>query len=112
LGVKAGEGSHLPQVAVSSAATVVHHCSCINVAMGPRRVVRVLYRVVSLYVCVCVACAVANRILSVGDSGRASLLATFFDDPSKTFTRASTRGFVIHTGRRKGVRIRLPAVPL
>jgi uridine phosphorylase len=46
---------------------------------------------------------VANRILSVGDSGRASLLATFFDDPSKTFTRASTRGFVIHTGRRKGV---------
>ncbi|ELR21379.1 uncharacterized protein ACA1_183130 [Acanthamoeba castellanii str. Neff] len=46
---------------------------------------------------------VANRILSVGDSGRAALLATFFDDPSKTFTRASTRGFVIHTGRRKGV---------
>jgi uridine phosphorylase len=49
--------------------------------------------------------AVANRILSVGDSGRAALLATFFDDPSKTFTRASTRGFVIHTGRRKGVKI-------
>lgn len=46
---------------------------------------------------------VANRILSVGDSGRAALLAGFFDDATPTFTRASTRGFVIHTGRRKGV---------
>lgn len=54
--------------------------------------------------------AVANRILSVGDSGRAALLATFFDDPSTTFTRASTRGFVIHTGKRNGVRFLRDAV--
>jgi uridine phosphorylase len=52
---------------------------------------------------------VANRVLSVGDPRRASLLATFFDDPSKSFMRASTRGFVIHTGTRKGVPLSIVA---
>jgi uridine phosphorylase len=52
---------------------------------------------------------VANRILSVGDAGRANLLSTFLDDPETTFHRSSSRGFVIHTGKRNGVPISIIA---
>jgi len=52
---------------------------------------------------------VANRVLSVGEVRRAALLANFFDDPAKSFSISSSRGFVIHTGRIKGVPVSIVA---
>ncbi len=107
LGVKAGEGMTSPHPHLHLHLLPVW---CLAVNCCSPHLCGVCHVVCAMCVlCVCAMCAclvvtaVANRILSVGDSGRAALLATFFDDPSKTFTRASTRGFVIHTGRRKGV---------
>lgn len=41
---------------------------------------------------------VANRVILVGDPDRAKLLATLLDDPDKTFTYFSNRGFTTYTG--------------
>ncbi|PRP82227.1 hypothetical protein PROFUN_06239 [Planoprotostelium fungivorum] len=41
---------------------------------------------------------VANRILSVGDHRRASVIASLFDNPSSNLVTTSSRGFTVHTG--------------
>ena len=46
---------------------------------------------------------VANRVLSVGSESRAAVIASFLDNPEKTFITRSSRGFVTYTGRRNGV---------
>eukprot|EP01113_Clastostelium_recurvatum_P015331 TRINITY_DN1851_c0_g1_i2.p1 TRINITY_DN1851_c0_g1~~TRINITY_DN1851_c0_g1_i2.p1 ORF type:complete len:298 (+),score=35.84 TRINITY_DN1851_c0_g1_i2:21-914(+) len=43
---------------------------------------------------------VANRILSVGDAGRAAMLSKMLDDPDNLFI-ASNRGFTVYTGTYK-----------
>jgi len=53
---------------------------------------------------------VANRILTVGDPRRAERLAACFDDADKVFKRASNRGFVIYTGRKKNVPLSIIAI--
>lgn len=45
---------------------------------------------------------VANRVVTVGDPSRASLLASLFDGPPH-FQLATNRGFTTHTGLYKGV---------
>eukprot|EP01089_Gocevia_fonbrunei_P014196 TRINITY_DN3831_c0_g1_i1.p1 TRINITY_DN3831_c0_g1~~TRINITY_DN3831_c0_g1_i1.p1 ORF type:complete len:315 (+),score=82.98 TRINITY_DN3831_c0_g1_i1:181-1125(+) len=52
---------------------------------------------------------VCNRILSVGDQARAASIAGFLDGHKTNFERASTRGFVIHTGKFNGVPITIIA---
>jgi hypothetical protein len=46
---------------------------------------------------------VANRLLSVGDSRRARVIAGLFDNPDKNFVRTSNRGFTVYTGTKNGV---------
>lgn len=46
---------------------------------------------------------VANRILSVGDHGRAQRLAALLDGGQPEVTIPSTRGFIVHSGHFKGV---------
>lgn len=46
---------------------------------------------------------VANRILSVGDHGRAQRLAALLDGGQPEATTPSTRGFIVHSGHFKGV---------
>eukprot|EP00358_Blepharisma_japonicum_P002906 CAMPEP_0202949030 /NCGR_PEP_ID=MMETSP1395-20130829/14873_1 /ASSEMBLY_ACC=CAM_ASM_000871 /TAXON_ID=5961 /ORGANISM="Blepharisma japonicum, Strain Stock R1072" /LENGTH=265 /DNA_ID=CAMNT_0049651679 /DNA_START=68 /DNA_END=861 /DNA_ORIENTATION=- len=48
---------------------------------------------------------VANRILSVGDAGRAERIARLFDDPESTKIVKSERMFTTYTGTYKGVPI-------
>jgi len=52
---------------------------------------------------------VANRILSVGDSGRAERIAKLLDNPEKNFVRTSTRGFITYTGTKNKVPISIIA---
>lgn len=51
-------------------------------------------------------CAVANRIVTVGDLGRAERLAQHFDDKTKVSVVKSSRGFVTFTGTFNRVRRR------
>lgn len=52
----------------------------------------------------------ANRVIIVGDKSRASIVASFFDEPSKTFVFESSRGFTTHTGRYKGVPVTVTSI--
>jgi len=51
---------------------------------------------------------VANRILSVGDAGRAKLIAGFLDDPQNVLI-ISNRGFIVFTGTYNNVPISIIA---
>lgn len=51
---------------------------------------------------------VSNRILSVGDAGRAKLLSQFFDNPNDLFI-TSNRGFTIYTGTMKKIPVSIIA---
>jgi uridine phosphorylase len=51
---------------------------------------------------------VANRVLSVGDAGRAERIAALLDAGSARIVRSS-RGFVTHTGTFNGVAVSIIA---
>jgi uridine phosphorylase len=53
---------------------------------------------------------IANRILCVGDPRRAERIAMMFDEADKVWRRASTRGFVIYTGRKQNVPLSIIAI--
>jgi len=46
---------------------------------------------------------VANRVVSVGETRRARLLASLLDAEPKVYSISASRGFEIHTGKYKGV---------
>lgn len=52
---------------------------------------------------------VANRILSVGDHGRALRISNMLDDPEKTKKVGSDRGFITYTGTYKGIPVSIIA---
>eukprot|EP01123_Difflugia_compressa_P011716 TRINITY_DN4784_c0_g1_i1.p1 TRINITY_DN4784_c0_g1~~TRINITY_DN4784_c0_g1_i1.p1 ORF type:complete len:302 (-),score=38.33 TRINITY_DN4784_c0_g1_i1:96-1001(-) len=52
----------------------------------------------------------ANRILCVGDPQRAHSVKSLLDEPDKTFTRSSTRGFLTYTGHYGGVPISIVSI--
>jgi uridine phosphorylase len=52
---------------------------------------------------------IANRILSVGDAGRAERLAKALFDSSKFAVHTSSRGFAVYTGMHKDVPVSIIA---
>jgi len=52
---------------------------------------------------------IANRICIVGDKSRADIVASFFD-PGQSWSHTSSRGFVTHTGKYKGVPLTVTAI--
>ena len=52
---------------------------------------------------------IANRILSVGDAGRAERLAKALYDGGKFAVHGSSRGFAVYTGMHKDVPISIVA---